>query len=125
MRVSWSCSAPLPPSSFSSVSEWALSPRQLKTISVSPIFTPLTPPLPPTKVTFVFKVNNGHTRQIKFLLLYARHINNGQTCHFSSSPVRVEMGGVRGFGLEVDQRLMNEEGVERHIFGHSRETGEI
>ena len=36
------------------------------------------------------------------------------------------MGGVEGFGLgmEMKQRLKGEEGAERHIFGHSRETGE-
>ena len=33
------------------------------------------------------------------------------------------MEGV-GLGMEVEQRLRGEEGVERHIFGHSRETGE-
>jgi len=31
------------------------------------------------------------------------------------------VGGV-GLGMEVEQRLRGEEGVERHIFGHSRET---
>ena len=38
----------------------------------------------------------------------------------------VEMGGMEGFGLgmEMEQRLRGEEGAERHIFGHSRETGE-
>ena len=37
-----------------------------------------------------------------------------------------KMGGTEGFGigLEVEQRLRSEEGMERHIFGHSRETGE-
>ena len=36
------------------------------------------------------------------------------------------MGGMGGFGLgmEMEQRLRGEEGAERHIFGHSRETGE-
>ena len=36
------------------------------------------------------------------------------------------MGGMEGFGLgmEMEHRLRGEEGVERHIFGHSRETGE-
>ena len=33
------------------------------------------------------------------------------------------MEGV-GLGMEVEQRLRGEEGVGRHIFGHSRETGE-
>ena len=33
------------------------------------------------------------------------------------------MGGL-GLGMEAEQRLRGEEGVERHIFGHSRETGE-
>ena len=33
------------------------------------------------------------------------------------------MEGV-GLGMEVEQRLSGEEGVQRHIFGHSRETGE-
>ena len=33
------------------------------------------------------------------------------------------MEGV-GLGMEVEQRLRGEEGAERHIFGHSRETGE-
>ena len=38
----------------------------------------------------------------------------------------LKMGGTEGFGirLEVEQRLRGEEGMERHIFGHSRETGE-
>ena len=38
----------------------------------------------------------------------------------------LKMGGTEGFGigLEVEQRLRSEEGMERHIFGHSRETGE-
>ena len=51
-----------------------------------------------------------------------------QSCevYFSSSPLTSEMGGVEGFGLgmEMKQRLKGEEGAERHIFGHSRETGE-
>ena len=40
------------------------------------------------------------------------------------------MGGMEGFGLGngmngMEQRLRRgEEGAERHIFGHSRETGE-
>ena len=37
--------------------------------------------------------------------------------------MKVGMEGL-GIGMEVDQRLRGEEGVERHIFGHSRETGE-
>ena len=37
--------------------------------------------------------------------------------------MKVGMEGL-GIGREVDQRLRGEEGVERHIFGHSRETGE-
>ena len=38
----------------------------------------------------------------------------------------LKMGGTEGFGieLEVAKRLRGEEGMERHIFGHSRETGE-
>ena len=36
--------------------------------------------------------------------------------------MNVGMEGL-GIGMEVDQRLRGEEGVERHIFGHSRETG--
>ena len=38
----------------------------------------------------------------------------------------LKMSGTKGFGigLEVEQRLRGEEGMERHIFGHSRETGE-
>merc|ERR1719192_1363420 len=35
--------------------------------------------------------------------------------------MKVGMEGL-GLGIEVDQRLRGEEGVERHIFGHSRET---
>lgn len=35
--------------------------------------------------------------------------------------MKVGMEGL-GLGMEVDQRLRGEEGVERHIFGHSRET---
>ena len=85
-------------------------------------------------MAFVLKVNNGHitkktnhqdsvsTTWLQFL--HARHVKN--VVKFTQFTVTVEMGGMEGFGLgmEMEQRLRGEEGAERHIFGHSRETGE-
>ena len=38
----------------------------------------------------------------------------------------LKMGGTEGFGIgmEIEQRIRGAEGMERNIFGHSRETGE-